>query len=43
MNTVQNDDETLTIINQPKHPKPRGIQGTKWKECNVQEDKRKNH
>jgi hypothetical protein len=27
----KNGDETLPIINKPKHPKMGGIQGTKWK------------
>jgi hypothetical protein len=26
------NDETLPIINKPKHPKKGGMQGTKWKD-----------
>jgi hypothetical protein len=33
-------DETLPIINKPKHPKKWGIQGRKWNDPNIQEDKR---
>jgi hypothetical protein len=35
------NDETLPIINKPKHPKNWGIQGTKWKDPRPR--RQKNH
>jgi len=35
------NDETLPIINKPKHPKKGGIQGTKWKDLHPR--RQKNH
>jgi hypothetical protein len=40
-NTQGRNDETMPIINKPKHPEKGAIQGTKWKNPHLR--RQKNH